>query len=258
MRRDLLVVAGILGSASLVIFLLGSLGFSPFWVLGKAVVPSELSLLHFSSKPNDSSQLAQLKKENTVLLQQLSDLKKLQLDNAALHDQFATTQIRSTRLLPATIVGAPRLIPGISMPAYVILDKGTGDGVAKGQAVVYKNSIVGTISEINPGFSKVLLVTDPSVTSTARTQETNALGVVKGQSNGELVFDNVLLSDSLKIGDLVITNGDQSLDGKGYPPGLLLGKINSVDKNPSALFQKASIQSLIDPSKLRMVFILVK
>jgi len=255
MRKDLLVAVSILSALSLLLFFLSRVGLYPFWFLGKTVLPSELSLLQNSVKSDTSSQL---QKENTALLSQLSNLKKIQEDNSALHDQFSTTQLRTKTLLPATIVGEPRLIPGVSLPSYLILDKGSDDGVKKEQIVLYKDSFIGRISEVNPGFSKVVLLSDSSNTITVRTQDSNALGVLKGQSNGELLFDNVLLSDVLKIGDFVVTNGDQQMNGNGYPPGILLGRITSVDKNPSALFQKASVEPLITVSKLRIVFILVQ
>ena len=38
-------------------------------------------------------------------------------------------------------------------------------------------------------------------------------------------------------------------------PGLIVGKIASVSKNPSDLFQKAEIQSNIDFTKIETVFI---
>lgn len=258
MRKDLLIVLSIFCGLSLCLFFISRAGLSPFWMGGKIAVPSELSILHFISKPDDISLLAELKKDNASLTQQLSDLKQVEQENKTLRAQFETSPIHSSKLLPATIVGEPGFLPGVSFPAYIVLDKGTDNGVVKDQVVLVINTVIGKVIEVNPGFSKVMLVSDPSISITARTQGTNAQGIVKGQSNGDLLFDNVLLADSLKLGDIIVTNGDQGMDGKGYPPGLLLGKITSVEKNPSALFQKASVASLIDMSKLRMVFVLIK
>jgi cell shape-determining protein MreC len=54
-----------------------------------------------------------------------------------------------------------------------------------------------------------------------------------------------------------LTKGDISLQNTGYPPDLTIGKIISVSKNPSDLFQKAEISSLIDFSNLEKVFVVV-
>jgi rod shape-determining protein MreC len=92
---------------------------------------------------------------------------------------------------------------------------------------------------------------------TAKTLNTQAQGVVKGQGGGGVVLDNVVLSESLKKDDLVLTNGDINTQNSGFPPDLTVGKIISVSKNPSDLFQKADIQPLIDLESLEKVFVVV-
>jgi rod shape-determining protein MreC len=161
-------------------------------------------------------------------------------------------------LLPANIVGAPSFIPGISTPETFIIDKGTSDGVKVGDAVVYKNNLLGKISKISDSLSEVTLVTNTSSSFTAKTSSSQALGVIKGQGGGQMILDNVLLSDNLKPSDLVLTNGDTNLSGKGYPPDLVVGKIVSVDKKASSLFQRAEVSSFIDFAKITTVFVISK
>ena len=66
-----------------------------------------------------------------------------------------------------------------------------------------------------------------------------------------------MLSDSLKKDDLVLTKGDVNAQNVGFPPDLTVGKIASVSKNPSDLFQKAEIQPLVDLSNLEKVFVVI-
>lgn len=204
----------------------------------------------------ESSQTAQLKKENVKLANQLVEQQKLSDQNKALMDQFQVVNPKSLDLIPANVVGMPSFIPGVSSAENLILDKGKNEGVKIGDAVVLKDNLVGRIIETSSFFSKVDLLTNSSSSFTAKTQQ-KALGVVKGQGSGEVILDNVLLSENLKPGDLVLTNGDENVKGIGYPPDLIVGKIISVDKNPSALFQKADIKTLIDINRLSTVFILV-
>jgi cell shape-determining protein MreC len=86
---------------------------------------------------------------------------------------------------------------------------------------------------------------------------TQALGVAKGQGGGGIILDDVVLSDTLQKGDLVLTKGDIDSHGIGIPPDLIVGEITSVSKFPSDLFQKASLKSKIDSSKLNKAFIVV-
>lgn len=196
-----------------------------------------------------------LKEENAKLQSEIAKLQVIAQDNKALRDQFQTTSPSSQTLIPAKIVGEPNFLPSITAPDVLIIDKGTTDGVYANSAVVFKDNLIGKVTNVNNHFAKVLLLTNKAFTLTAKTAQTNALGIIRGQGAGEYLLDNVLLSDKLTVGDAVVTGGETNFDGKGVPPGLILGKISSVDKNPSALFQKARIQSLVDIPKLSMVFV---
>ncbi len=206
----------------------------------------------------ENSKLKKLQSENLMLTAMLSDQKKLERENSALSDQFQTSFPNSNTLLPANIIGAPKFIPGISTPETFILDKGITDGIKIGDTVLYKNNLLGKISKLSDFLSEVALITNSSSSFTVKTSSSQALGVIKGQGGGRMILDNVLLSDSLKSSDLVLTNGGTSLNGSGYPPYLVVGKISSVDKKASSLFQRAEVSSFINFSKITTVFILVR
>ncbi len=206
-----------------------------------------------------NNDLQKLKEENRDLRKKVLDQKKLQEDNNALKDQFQTTKIKSVNLIPADIIGAPSFVPGVSLPEFLILNKGLDDGASMGDAVVYKDNLVGKITKISSLVSTVTLVSNGSVSFTAKTGQDNKVeGVIKGQGSGEMILDNVLLSEILKKDGLVLTKGDVDPSGRGFAPDLIVGKIASVDKNPSALFQKADVVSFVDFAKLTKVFIFTK
>lgn len=230
-------------------------------VLQKIATPFQSATYNFFNSVTlfgESSRLKKLQAENLTLTSMLSDQKKLKDDNASLSDQFQISSPNSNTLLPASIVGAPSFIPGVSAPETFIINRGTSDGIAVGKAVIYKNNLVGKVTKASDFLSEVTLVTNPTSSFTAKTSSSQALGVIKGQGGGQMILDNVLLSDSLKPADLVLTNGDTSLNGSGYPPDLVVGKIVSVDKKASSLFQRAEVSSFIDFSKITTVFILVR
>lgn len=180
---------------------------------------------------------------------------QLEQENKALRDQFQTTTIPSQKLLPATIIGAPRFVPGISAPEYFVINKGLKDGIRIGQAVTIKDTLVGKIVGASDYVSKIALLTNTSSTFTAKTKTTGAIGVIRGMGNAEMILDKVVLSDTISKGDMVLTKGDINEQGIGYPANLVVGKIISVDKKSSALFQMARVSNLIDFSALSMVFV---
>ncbi len=200
--------------------------------------------------------LQKLKQENQQLQAQLVHMQQLEQDNTALRDQFQTTTISSQSLLSAEVVGDSGFFPGVSNPESLVVNKGKSDGVVLGNAVIYKTNVLGVISAITDHFALVTLVSNKITSFTAKTSMTNAQGVVSGQGNGVMVLGNVVLSDTLKVGDMVLTSGSQDLSGKGFSPGLIVGKILSVHKTPSSLYQTASVESLLDVGKLTTVFIM--
>jgi cell shape-determining protein MreC len=61
----------------------------------------------------------------------------------------------------------------------------------------------------------------------------------------------------LKKNELVLTKGDVDIDGTGIPADLVIGKIQSIEKVPTAIFQRAEVKSLINLTKLSVVFIVI-
>ncbi len=203
----------------------------------------------------ESSKIKQLQDQNLAMAKRLVDQQKLISDNKALRAQFETSIPSTHTLLLANIIGSPTLIPNVTSPENLILDKGEKDGVKVGLAVIYKDNLVGKVVLVSGNLSKVILITDPDFSTTAKTLNSQSSGIAKGKGSGETILDNVLLSDSLKKDDLVVSKGDIDTMGNGILPNLVIGKVFSVNKNPSALFQVAQIKSLLDFSNLTSVYI---
>lgn len=216
-------------------------------VIQRIFSPLQMTMLHTSQKLQKPSQLDLLKTENAQLLTQLAQQQQLERENQALRDQFAVTTPQPQNLLPASIVAMPSFVPGVSNPEDIVIDKGSLAGLSHGNNVVVKGSLIGTVDTVNKYTADIILITNDTVFFTAKDSTTGALGILKGQGNGEMIFDNVLLSDKLAAGDVVVTD---------YSTQLVIGKITSVEKNPSDLFQKARVESLIAIPQLTMVFVL--
>lgn len=248
-------------SLSIIILILSFLGklsgVSAVLERGAAFLPKTFYGL-FQGLPfvSESQQIKKLKDENLILVSKLVDQDKLQKENAALLSQFQTQEPKSLKLLPSQIVGAPGFIPGVTTPLNFILDKGAKDNVGVGDSVVVNNNLVGKVSKVSFHLSKVDIVTNSSVAFSAKTSS-GAIGVVKGGGGDKITLDNVLPSEILSIGDLVMTKGDINVNGKGTPPDLVVGKIQSIEKVPTAIFQKAEAKSLINFTKLSTVFIVI-
>jgi rod shape-determining protein MreC len=205
----------------------------------------------FSTFAPQSPQLGpteqELVQENKDLRTQLTQMQELKRDNQALHDQFQLTSPAPKSLLPAQVIGL--------RSDALLIDKGSDDNLKTGDTVVVKNNLIGKISQTTSHISLVTLITSASTSFTAKTSKTGATGVVKAQGGDSIILDNVVLSDKLEKNDTIVTKGDLDGQGNGYPPDLLVGKMTSVNKKASNLFQSAKVESLVDFTNLQMVFV---
>jgi rod shape-determining protein MreC len=192
----------------------------------------------------------ELQQENDGLRMQLAQMQEIQNDNKALHDQFQITTPAPKSLVPASIVGV--------RDDTMLLDKGSADNIKQDDIVVVKENLIGKITQTTAHISVVTLITNPAISFTAKTTKTNAIGVIKSQGGDTIILDNVVLSDKLAQNDMIVTKGDLDIHGNGYPPNLIVGKIVSINKKASNLFQSAKVESLVDFSNLQMVFVMTK
>lgn len=229
-----------------------------FGVIESLVLPIQKGVFSVFSLPFFSNKTEQkLQTENASLHKKIVDQKNLEKENMALNDQFQTSYPKSQNLLPAHIVGMPNFIPNVSVPGLFIIDRGEKDTIKVGQAVVFLDNVIGKVTKVSKNLSVVTLITQGSSSFTAST-EIGILGIVKGKGEAMLGLENVQASQVLTVGDTVTTKGDIDENGIGYPPNLVVGKITSIDKTQSNLFQSARVLPILDFSKLEMVFVMTQ
>lgn len=229
----------------------GALGFMEKGL--QPVQKSAFGIFNFFGGVGKDEKIKILEEKNLELSKKLVDQKKLESDVAAFRDQFETESVRTSLLLPAQLLGIKSFVPNVTPPEYFILDKGKSDKLTKGDAIVFEDNYVGKVEKVSTFQSQVLLPTNSAFSIPAKTQN-GVLGIVKGQGGGEMIFQNVLLSEKINVGDLVLTAPDVDLEGVGASPDLIIGKIVSIEK--SEIFQKARIRNLLDYSSLDRVFVL--
>lgn len=245
-RRSFLPTFSIFFILALLLFFLSHVGildgFRGF--LEGATVP--LQKASFGLFGGNDSDLVELRKENAQLSARVVGQMELERENSALRDQFQTSTSSSRDLIPAVVIGITE--------GGMILDKGSLTGVTKGAAVVYKDNLVGQIVRVSGNTALVRVITARDTSFTAKTLNTGARGVVVGGDSG-MILSSVVLTEKLDNGDLVVTAGDVDEEAIGIPPDLVVGKITSVNRRSSDLFQVAEIKSLLDFRSLEMVFV---
>jgi rod shape-determining protein MreC len=119
--------------------------------------------------------------------------------------------------------------------------------------VVTDRGLVGRISEVGGGWSRVLLIIDVSSSVNALTQSTRASGLVQGQADGSLVMRAIPQGDTVSVGDTVFTSGL----GGNLPRQILIGQITEVERKDYDLYQVASVQPTVDFEHLEAVLVIL-
>jgi len=158
---------------------------------------------------------------------------------------------------------------GGQLTERAVIDIGADEGVKPEQPVVVgDNVLVGrTTSQITPNTAEVLLVTDPTFAagvrivppaaperttsgeSTSREETTprettiseepsSAEGLLRSNWEGYLGVDYVNLSAEAEQGDFVVTSGRAGEKELLFPPGLLVGTIESVSSQDIDQYKK--------------------
>jgi len=112
--------------------------------------------------------------------------------------------------------------------AYVrslMVDGGSEIGVARGQAAVTGEGLVGRVSEVGRRAARILLVTDLNSRVPVVIEGTHQRAVLAGDNSERPRLQYSESGSELKIGDRILTSGQ----GGVFPPGLPVGVVAALD-----------------------------
>jgi rod shape-determining protein MreC len=205
------------------------------------------------TQPEDVTTLqqrnAQLEAENSQLQVQIVELQQ-QVTEAQLLSTLVDYERRhvENQYLAASVI-ARDVSPFMH---YVIIDRGSDDGVRKGMPVVTQQGLVGSVAAVTAAAARVELINDPGSNINVVLQQSGVDAVLSGQITGEIQLDKISQNGVVQPGDLVMTSGL----GGNYPADIVIGQVITVRKDPSSLFQTASVQPAVDFSQLGIVLII--
>jgi rod shape-determining protein MreC len=135
---------------------------------------------------------------------------------------------------------------------YVLINRGSDQGLRRGMPVVTQQGLVGRIAAVTSSAARVQLITDTTSTVNVRLDPSGAQAVLNGQITGDVSLEMIPQDTTIEVGDLVLTSGL----GGSYPPNLLVGQVSSVRSQAQDLFQRASVQTAVDFSQLEIVLVI--
>lgn len=211
------------------------------------------AMVEFFTVPRD---VATLRQENASLKDQVS---QLQSELLAARQQLTETDILYAlldfaRAKPENKYVAASVIGRDPSPfvKYIIVNHGSDDGIVKGMPVVTQQGLVGKVVAVTATAARVQLITDPGSILNVHLEEANTDCQVVGSVTGDVSLEMVNPGVTLVQGDLILTSGLGGL----YPSDILIGQVLSPENSDSTLFQKATVQPVVDFVNLKAVLII--
>jgi rod shape-determining protein MreC len=207
----------------------------------------------FLSAPRD---VAALRQRNAELESEVASLQAqvIQLEQQVTETEILSALVDFSRTHPESSYMAASVIGRDPSPFlhYVIVNRGSSDGVRRGMPVVTDQGLVGRVDAVIPNAARIMLITDPSSSVNVHLQNSDTDAMLLGSVTGDLSLDMISQDVAIDANDVVLTSGL----GGGYPPDLVVGQIVNVRKLEYELFQTASVQPVVDFSRLQIVLII--
>lgn len=191
--------------------------------------------------------------------QRIAELAEAARENEELRDLLGITEALAMDLLPVRVISRD---PS-NFTWEVRVDAGTDDGLAEGMPVVGNadgvGALAGTVVEVAEDTARIRFIVDTRSVVIAVDQATRALGEVRGQAGGQLVMSNVPVTETIEVGDTIVsaglTYGDEA---SRYPGGLLIGVVQAVEVDGNALTQTAFVRPAFDASTVERLLVVLR
>jgi len=149
-------------------------------------------------------------------------------------------------LADSTVCVAHVIAKNFSDQGYsLLIDAGASRGVEPDMVVVYKQCLVGKVTEVYPWYSKVVTICDSTCKVAATCIASKAIGIHEGRNDKDLTALNYVSHlDPIRVGDYIISSGQ----GLVFPRGLGIGKITACRQE--GLFYIIDVKPFVDVSKV--------
>jgi rod shape-determining protein MreC len=138
----------------------------------------------------------------------------------------------------------------------VLVDKGAGDGIYVGQAVLDSGGVFGQVARVGQLTSEVILVSDPAHAIPVQINRNGLRTVAVGTGDiNRLKLPYLPTSADVVAGDLLVTSGL----GGGFPAGYPVGTIAEVKRDPAQSLADVDVKpaAALDRSK-ELLFVWLK
>jgi rod shape-determining protein MreC len=205
--------------------------------------------------PSANSKIATLQAANARLRAELSAEQVSKSEGAQLSSLLQLAGRGGYRVVAASVIAA-----GQDYADSVTLDVGSRDGVQAQETVLNGAGLVGTVTQVGPDTSTVLLATDASSVVGVRMAGTSQIGYVTGTGKSlsgsqEMRLRLFDMNAVLHSGQSLVTFG--SVQNRPYVPGVPIGVVSQVQGNAGSLTQTALVTPFVNFTSLGVVGVVI-
>jgi rod shape-determining protein MreC len=182
-----------------------------------------------------------LEAENERLLQWQQVAMKLSGDNRELRRLLKVVPDNAVSYVTTRVIANS----GGGYVRSVMVNAGSEQGLARGQATVTGAGLVGRLTEVGSRAARVLLLTDLNSRIPVVVEGSRVNAMLAGDNSEQPRLVYVTEAETLKIGDRIVTSGE----GGVFPPGLPVGVVARIDHGT------ARVEPFVELSQLGHVLI---
>ncbi len=203
---------------------------------------------YFNSRYSNLQQYFNLKEANEKLAQENTRLRNALSSNFVSPDTSAvsftdssfvdtTGRKRKFIYLPAKVIGNSYTLQN----NYLMLERGSDQGIKKGMAVVGPSGIVGVVVDVSANISKVMSLLHRNSKVSAMLKKDNTTGSIEwdGSDPSLLILRNISKSAKVVKGDTVLTSAYSA----NFPSHLMIGRVASITVDPATNYYTLKIKT---------------
>ncbi|TAL77854.1 MAG: rod shape-determining protein MreC [Burkholderiaceae bacterium] len=202
----------------------------------------------------DAASLARA--ENEALQRQHIELAQISTHSVQLaaENRLLRRLLNIAEMVPESSVAVEVLYePPNAFTHHLVFNKGSNSGIKPGMPVIDEGGVVGQVMRVTPFTSEAALLTDEKVSIPAQVLRNGLRVIVFGGSTSGKVEVRYLTNDSdIVVGDTLITSGV----GGYFPAGLLVAKVDSIERDAASGFAVATAMPLSHPERYRHFLVL--
>ncbi len=153
------------------------------------------------------------------------------------------------KLVAGEVIGGTAKAP---ISRIISINRGAKDGVDAQMPVVTPSGVVGMIIEASPISAKVQLMSDVSSSIGAMLSRNNTAGILSGTGTELSVLKYLPLNADIKVGDAVVTSGQDGIFPEGFP----IGKVTKIVKEE--LYVSAEVTPYQSSAALKEIVVLLQ